>query len=192
MAILVTDISNSAPGDIRSIYTQGDPILKIDDRIYCPDNNGTIFAIFKIVGVVDQTPAVGEYNGQRLFGSGTVPQGTTILTESESLEHVTQNYVATTYLNFQEPSYQSMVLTGNITLAAQHHAPGRSIAVRFINNNSVAKDLSFPGSWTFIGGRPTSLLGNKTGILSLTCFSGSIGDNALASDLDVVAAWSTN
>lgn len=190
MAINTSAIVQPPPGGVVNIFTFGDPVFKIDDTI-----SFFGYGFYKVVGVITQTPeGDGEYAIQRLTGNSTnaIPAGTSILTTSESLEHLTKNYSATTFLNFQEASYQSMVVTGDLTLAAQHHAPARSLAVRLINNNSVAKNLTFPGSWTFLGAKPATLEGDKTGVLSITCFQGSTGDDFTASDLDIIAVWATS
>lgn len=191
MAITASTIVQPALGEITSFFAFSDPILKIDDTISFYG-----YGIYKVVGIGTQTPFDGEYDIQLLSrynnAPPTIPIGTAVSTQTESLAHSTKPYTATTFLNFADTSYQSMVVTGNITLAAQRHAPGRSIAVRLINNNSVAKTLSFPGSWTFLGVKPSTLAGSKTGVLSLTCFEGSTGNPATASDADVIAVWATS
>lgn len=191
MAINVSSIPQPALGGLVSFFMLGDPIHKIDDTI---DFYG--YGSYKIVGIAANSPTEGEYDGQLLFrypnAPATIPIGTTALTRTESLQHGVKGYSATTPLDFTETSYQTLTLTGNVTFIARNHAPARSITVRVINNNSVAKNLIFPASWTFLGIKPTSLLGSKTGVLSLTCFAGSTGDPAvLASDADVVAVWAS-
>lgn len=190
MAITLFNITQPPLGGITSFVTRGDPSLKLDDIIYLEG-----YGRYQIVAAPSDDPVEGTYEAQLLArfpnAPSVIPAGTHVLTQTESLRHVVKGYTATTFLSFAETPYQSMVVTGNLTLAAQRHAPGRGITIRLINNNSVAKTLSFPASWTFLGIKPTVLLGSKTGILSITCFQGSTGDEATASDADVVAVWSS-
>lgn len=189
MADTLSSITQPPLGGITGFFSRGDPLLNLDDIIYFEG-----YDRYQIVAVSSRDPFDAGYEIQRLTrgnNSPVIPAGTKIQTQTESLYHLEKSYVATTFLNFKEAPYQSMVVTGNLTLAAQRHAPGRGITIRLINNNSVAKTLSFPASWTFLGIKPTVLLGSKTGVLSITCFQGSTGDEATASDADVVAVWSS-
>lgn len=183
-------------GGLVDIEVIGDPLFSLDDLIYLLG-----YGYYQIRQILDGSNHSGgaryKYRAElhvRTGGSSAniVPAGTIINTFTESVQHERLTYNPVIALSFREEDYRTLTLTGNITFTAQHHAPGRSLSVRLVNNNSIAKTLSFPGSWTFLGGLPTTLLGNKTGVLSITCFAGSTGNEATASDLDVVAAWGTN
>jgi len=71
-------------------------------------------------------------------------------------------------------------LTGNITYTGSNYANGRSITIRVINGGTT-RTLTFPSSWVFVGSKPTNIVANKTGILTISCFGTTEGS--------CVAAW---
>ena len=98
-----------------------------------------------------------------------------------TLSQATVTYSATTNLDFDGLSTQTITLAGNLTLTTSNLAAGKSLLVRLIGDAS-SRNLTFPGGWRFVGGAaPANLAANKVALLQLECF----GPN----DADVVARW---
>lgn len=75
----------------------------------------------------------------------------------------------------------SRIATGSISFTASNYSAGSIKTVRVVAGAS-SRSLSFPSSWSFLGVKPTSILANKVGILTITSFG--------TSEADCVAAWS--
>lgn len=77
-------------------------------------------------------------------------------------------------------TYQTISLTGNLTLTSSNRAAGRQVVLRLICDGT-QRDLTFPGDWTFIGTMPANIAASKTGMLSLIWFG--------TTDADCIAEW---
>lgn len=107
--------------------------------------------------------------------------GGTILEKALQQTISTLTYASSTPIDFNANSLQSVTLTGNITFTTSNLAAGRSASVRIVGDGSI-RTLTFPGTWTFIGGgAPANLAASKTAILSLVSWS--------TTDASVVAAY---
>lgn len=105
-----------------------------------------------------------------------------IATSKNDVYTVSQiTYNANVALDFTGAAYQYVDLTGDITFTSANLGAGRTITVKILADGS-ARNLSFPGTWQFLGTIPASIAANKTAILSATSFSNS--------DALVVAAYS--
>lgn len=95
----------------------------------------------------------------------------------------TTTYGASVALDCNGAGYQTISLTGNLTLTSlTNQAAGKSLTIRLIADGSL-RTLTFPANWKFLGvGRPASIAASKTAILTLTAFG--------ATDADVLAAYS--
>jgi len=77
-------------------------------------------------------------------------------------------------------TYQTIALSGALTLTTSNRAAGRSVTLRLAAGGG-ARALTFPG-WVFVGAAaPTTLASGKVGILTVTFFD--------TSDAAAVAAW---
>lgn len=184
MATVYQSFTQPAAGSNVAVITVGDPKFALDDIV-------TLFGygdyqVTRIYHDPVDAPAGGfKYDLQllrRTGGLNVVPAGTLIITYTEGVtvsEKSPGSGVAV--LSFREGDYQLLNLNADVTLNAQHHAPGRSVAVRIRNGTSQDRTLSFSGSWKFLGAKPSSIAPNKTGVLSITCLG--------QSDLDIIAVW---
>lgn len=95
----------------------------------------------------------------------------------------TLSYASTTTLDFTSGNtFQTIPVSGALTLATTHLGVGRQLILRLVNSSGSTQNLSFPAGWVFIGnGAPTTILNGKTGVLSLLSFS--------TTDSSVVAAY---
>ena len=94
------------------------------------------------------------------------------------------NYSTTPQIDFAGDAYKTLVMAGDVTFSTANRAAARAVTVRIIGD-SVAHNLAFPGTWTWLGGAaPTSIAGSKVGILSVTAFG--------TSDGEVVAAYAVS
>src|SRR4051812_18111156 len=92
----------------------------------------------------------------------------------------TLTYAATTNIDLDGASLQTVSLTGNVTFTTSNRASGKSVSVRIICDAST-RNFTFP-SWVPLGAAlPASIAASKTAVLSLTCY----GPN----DTDIVAAY---
>lgn len=97
------------------------------------------------------------------------------------LSQIAVTYSATTNLDFDGLSTQTITLAGDLTLTTSNLAAGKSLLVRLIGDAAL-RNLTFPAGWRFVGGAaPATLAANKVGLLQLQCF----GPN----DADVIARW---
>lgn len=79
-------------------------------------------------------------------------------------------------------TYQTLTLTGNLTLTTSNRGIGREVSIRLISDAS-SRNLTFPVGWKFLGAaRPTSIAASKVAILSITFFD--------ETDADAVCAYS--
>jgi hypothetical protein len=91
------------------------------------------------------------------------------------------SYSSTLNLDFTAADFFTVTLAGNITFTTSNLAAARCVSVRIVGDGSI-RNLTFPGTWTFIGSAaPTALAASKTAILSLTSFS--------TTDANVIAAY---
>ena len=97
---------------------------------------------------------------------------------------VTSNtYSSTVTLNFSESvsEYQTLNLTGNVTLATSNLVAGRPLQVRIVSDGSI-RNLTFPAGWTFVGSAaPTTIAASKTALLTIISYG--------TTDANVVARW---
>jgi hypothetical protein len=77
---------------------------------------------------------------------------------------------------------RSRIATGAVifTGAGYSGSLGSSIAVKLVAGTTT-RSLTFPTGWVFVGGKPTSLLANKTAVLTATSFG--------TTEAEVVASW---
>ncbi len=68
----------------------------------------------------------------------------------------------------------------NTTFTGVGYAIGKTKALRILTDGTL-RTLAFPTGWVFVGTKPTDQAANKTGILSLTCFT--------AAEAGVVASY---
>lgn len=68
---------------------------------------------------------------------------------------------------------------GNITITASGYTIG-STKTLFIACDGTARTLTFPSSWIWVGSKPSSILANRTGVLTVTSL-GTAEANAVAS-----------
>ena len=78
---------------------------------------------------------------------------------------------ATSALDFADDELQEISITANLTLTGTGYATGRTKVLKILNDATL-HTLTFPAGWVFIGAKPTDIAASKTGILSLTCFTG--------------------
>jgi hypothetical protein len=84
-------------------------------------------------------------------------------------------------LNFSaETGLYTRSAAGTITFTASNYRAGAIKTVRIIPGAS-NRNLNFPTNWVFVGTKPTTVLANKVGILSVTSFG--------TTEADCVAAW---
>lgn len=76
-----------------------------------------------------------------------------------------------TDVDFIEDELQEISISANTTFTGTNYATGKSKAIK-ITTDGTERTLTFPSGWVFIGTKPTSQAASKTGVLSLTCFSG--------------------
>lgn len=79
-------------------------------------------------------------------------------------------YAATKTLNFDliTGTYQTMTLTGDVSFITSNLQNGRSVTIRLIPGTT--RNLTFPGTWKFIGDKPIRINAGKVGILSILSF----------------------
>lgn len=91
----------------------------------------------------------------------------------------TTTYAATTDIDITK-NLQTVSLTGNVTFTTSNKSAGIYTTVRVVADGT-NRTLTFP-SWVFVGTvAPTTLVANKTAILTLICFG--------TADTDIVASW---
>jgi hypothetical protein len=71
-------------------------------------------------------------------------------------------------------------LTGDITFTGTGYAAGRSITIRVVNGGT-SRNVAFPAGWVFVGTKPTTIVANKTAVLTVTAFG--------ITEASCVAAW---
>lgn len=77
-------------------------------------------------------------------------------------------------------TYQTVTLTGNVTLTTSNRAAGRSVTIRLVEAAGVTRTLNFPANWVFVGAAKPTGLNTQTCILTVTFFG--------TADADAVAA----
>lgn len=134
--------------------------------------------------VIQFSPSsVGAFTTEFLFSNsaGFNVQGHNIL-EIQNLVHdqTSITFAASTDLNFNLDTQQTVSLTGDITFTTSNLVAGKSKILRIISDGS-ARTFTFP-SWVFIGAAaPANIAANKTAILSLSAWG--------AADTDIVATY---
>jgi len=71
---------------------------------------------------------------------------------------------------------------GALTFAGSGYTAGVSKTVVW-NGGGTTRTVTFPAGWVFVSVKPTSLLANKRGVLSLVCHG--------TAESDVTAAWAS-
>jgi hypothetical protein len=136
-------------------------------------------------------------NGQVLLADSVEPTGLrwgtvdtvgvtnySVTTEKlKPLEVQTLPTGGTVNIDFAGPGFLTQgPLTANPTFLGSNYGPGRSVTVRVVGG-TVARPITFPTDWVFVGVRPTSVPANRTCVLTVTSF----GSVAAA----CVAAWAS-
>lgn len=171
-------------GQIVGVDLIGDPVLNVTEVVrFIKYGEYVVQAVGELGNTASHydLQLVGKYI---LTSPVIIPAGTVAQVEKEGVSYSQLGYSAVRYLSFKEDDYRSILLSGNITFAAQHHSPAKSITVRVRNlSGTLSRSLSFPASWIFLGtqGRPSAIGPSKTGILSITSFA--------TSDADIIAVW---
>lgn len=89
--------------------------------------------------------------------------------------------LGTVNLDFSGAQFQTVALTGDLTLTTSGLAGARTKTLRIVADGS-SRNLTFPGTWTFVGSAaPASIGANKVALLSLTSFG--------TTDANVVAVY---
>lgn len=119
---------------------------------------------------------MASYNGDAF--SQVVRAADVITWQSQYTVH-TVTYAGSTPLDFAQPNYQTISLTGNITFTTLNLALGRSISLQIICDGT-PRNFTFPGGWIFLGAAaPASIAAGKTAVLSLFSY-GAADANVLA------------
>lgn len=173
-------------GEIVRTIVSADPVLNLDDFItFIGYGDYRVRAVFSENTVAAQNRLYDLELLSRHVGSpATIPAGTVVTAFQDGVTQTPLSYNSTIFLNFKEDDYRDLLLSGDIVFAAQKHFKAKSVTVRIRNTSgTVSRNLSFPGSWIFIGssGRPSTIGPSKTAILSVTCWG--------TSDADVIAVW---
>ena len=82
-------------------------------------------------------------------------------------------------LDFSGQGYLTHSITGDITYTATNYAAGKSLTVR-ITADGTQRALAFPGTWTFVGTKPTAIAASKKAILSVTSFGATAAEAVAA------------
>jgi hypothetical protein len=77
----------------------------------------------------------------------------------------------------------SRTVTGNIDFSVFAYKTGAERTIRLVGDAST-RALTFPAGWSFLGTKPTELVANRVGVLSLRCF----GSN----EANCVAQWAAS
>ena len=89
--------------------------------------------------------------------------------------------MAGTAINFDNDQVETMGFSATLTLTTSNRATGRSKTLKMSNTSGSTQTLNFPAGWIFVGAKPTDIAGNKTAILTCTCFG--------TADTDIVSAY---
>lgn len=76
-------------------------------------------------------------------------------------------------------TYQTINLTGNLSLTSINRAAGRRVVLRLICD-STQRTLTFPSGWVFVGTKPANIAASKTAVLSLAFFGTASTDAVVA------------
>lgn len=76
-------------------------------------------------------------------------------------------------------TYQTINLTGDITFTTSNRVSGRNVVIRLVCD-STNRNFTFPAGWIFVGTKPTSIVANKTGVLSIMLFGTTDNDAVCA------------
>jgi hypothetical protein len=80
-----------------------------------------------------------------------------------------------------DKSYLTRDANGTITLTSSNHTAGSTVTLR-IKAGASARTISYStgaSSWVFVGTKPSEILANKTGVLTVTSF-GTTADDCVA------------
>lgn len=83
-------------------------------------------------------------------------------------------------INFSQDRVITRSASGAVAFTGSNYSGGSSATVRIVSG-AADRGLSFPAGWVFVSFKPTDILANKTGILTVTAFG--------SSESDVVAAY---
>ena len=83
---------------------------------------------------------------------------------------------AGTGMDFSTDQLQTLSRSTTTTFNGSNYAAGKSKTLKLLNTSGSAITLGFDSDWTFVGAKPTDLAGNKTAILTLTCFGSTASD----------------
>jgi len=75
-------------------------------------------------------------------------------------------------LDFDTAFHKTITLTGAALFTTLNRAPGKSLQLRIVGDDTSGVVLTFPAGWVFMnsGGRPTAMTFPSEAILSLTCY----------------------
>ncbi len=76
-----------------------------------------------------------------------------------------------TDVDFAEDELQEISIAANTTFTGTGYAIGKSKVLK-ITTDATLRTLTFPAGWVFVGAKPADQAASKTGILSLTSFTG--------------------
>jgi hypothetical protein len=77
---------------------------------------------------------------------------------------------------------ETITLTGDVSFSTSNLAAGKNRVLRILGDGSI-RNLTFPATWNFVGGRPSTISASGISLLFLFSFS--------TTDANVVAAYST-
>lgn len=82
----------------------------------------------------------------------------------------TVTYAATTNVDFALAAFQTVTLTGNVTLTDSNLVAGKTIILRLIASGG-SRNLTLPAGWVNLGASaPTAVASGKTGVFVLRSF----------------------
>lgn len=83
-------------------------------------------------------------------------------------------YASTTNIDLAAAGYQTVTLTGNVTLTTSNRVAGKTCIVRLIASGG-SRNLTLP-AWVNTNAAPSALASGKTGIFIIRCFGTGVGD----------------
>lgn len=158
----------TAQGDLLVANTSGDiGVLSVgtDESVLIADSTETLGVRWGAVGTDGIASRAVTSDKLKLLEVST-EVGSNITLDFTGAGHITHN------------------LTGNTTYTVNTatYGTGRTLTVRI--TTAATRLLTFPSSWVFLGPRPSAILANNTGVLSVTCFG--------TTEADCVAAWAVS
>ena len=124
----------------------------------------------------------GTMTAENLIVSSTTSFQSIDAGEITALTYTADVASTTAELDFATEAFKRMTITAaTTTFTATNYGIGRSISTRIINGTTTSLALAFPDGWVFVGSKPTTIAGSKTGIITITSFS--------TTESNCVAAW---